>query len=148
MLINDGDRAEVLAREIARHYEERHQCVLKEVALKQDATEPCPPDQLQRLREVCDFLIISLGDSEESTILVLEDALNFEQLGKPALAVFSRHYRDVAQTLVTKAGLEDYPFIPVAHPVTGLSDEEIGERALYAYRQGMATLTGVFKIKA
>lgn len=62
ILVNGKTNAELLARETARFYEERHECTLVDCFEKQQAMQPCPAEHLRELSEVCDFLIITVGD--------------------------------------------------------------------------------------
>jgi hypothetical protein len=62
ILSNGKVNAELLARETARFYEERHQCTVVDFFDKQNAGRPCPAEHLQKLSESCDFLITAVGD--------------------------------------------------------------------------------------
>jgi hypothetical protein len=62
ILANGKANAELLARETARFYVERHDCSVVDFFDKQDASRPCPEEHLQKLSESCDFMITAVGD--------------------------------------------------------------------------------------
>tara|TARA_Y100000310_G_scaffold238285_1_gene241660 strand:- start:3868 stop:4380 length:513 start_codon:yes stop_codon:yes gene_type:complete len=142
ILVNDRDNADLLARETAKFYQRRHQCTVVEFINKQ-ATEPCVAEHLLALSKVCDFLITAIGDSESSAACVVQDSISFEQYGKPALTLCSKPFRSSAEDAARELGLPAYPFVAVTHPIAAIASTEITERAVHAYRQGMAFLTGM-----
>ena len=144
ILCNGRCNADILARETARFYQERHQCTVAEFIDKELPTEPCQAEQLLSLSKVCVFLITAIGDSECSSASILEDSIRFEQYGKPAIVVCTKPFVSAARHAAGEMGLPDYPFVAVDHPVAGISSSELTDRALHAYRQGMAYLTGVY----
>jgi hypothetical protein len=147
ILVNGHANAEVLAREIAQCYIDRHQCTITEVVDKGvDATAPYSEDGLKQLGEQCDFLISAVGDSESSTECQLQESFTLELMGTPVLSVCTREFKPFAEKTVAEFGMADYPLIAVHHPIAGISESEMSARALHAYQQGWATLTGVFKI--
>jgi hypothetical protein len=77
----------------------------------------------------------------------LHDGISFEQYGKPALVICTSPFEATAKNIARVLGLPDYPFIMVDHPIGSRTPAEITERALYAYRQGMAILTGAYLIR-
>jgi hypothetical protein len=147
ILVNAKENAELLATETARFYEERHQCTVVDVHSTGQASIPCPERQLHQMSEACDFLIAAVGDCESSTEVMLQDAIRFEQYRKPALVICTKQFRQLADDTAKGMGFLEYPFVAVNHPVAGCSAADITERGLHAYRQGMASLTGVYLIK-
>ena len=149
ILVNGRANAEVLAREIAQCYIDRHQCTIAEVVEKGgEETRPYSEDGLKQLGENCDFLIAAVGDDESSAECLLLESLTLEQLGTPVLCVCTREIKPFIEKTAAELGMAYYPLIAVHHPVAGISPTEMSARALHAYQQGWATLTGVFKINA
>jgi hypothetical protein len=62
ILINGKANAELLATETARLFVERHGCEVVDLFDKRNASKPCPAEHLQKLSEVCEFLITTVGD--------------------------------------------------------------------------------------
>lgn len=62
LLTNGKHNADVLLRETAAVFAERHGC--REVGFfdKRNAGNPCPADRLEALSEEADFLITAVGD--------------------------------------------------------------------------------------
>ncbi len=77
----------------------------------------------------------------------MHDGISFEQYRKPALVICTKPFELTAKNIARVLGLPDYPFILVDHPIGSRTRAEITERALYAYRQGMAILTGAYLIR-
>jgi len=144
ILINGRNNAELLARETARFYQERHRCTVVSCIEKQQATSPCPDEHLKALSSDCEFLITSVGDSETSAACIIRDSIRFEQYGRPAIVVCTKLFETSAKKTAVEMGLPDYPFVSVHHPVANSTPAEITERALHAYRQGMVSLTGMY----
>ncbi len=139
ILANGRDNAELLARETAQYYVDRHECTVADV--------PSSTEGLQGLSDLCDFVIAAIGDSEESADRIIRDGIALERLGTPVLVVCTKPYRDLVDRTAMELGIFEYPLIAVDHPVEGIAGPEIADRALRAYQQGMATLTGVYLIR-
>ena len=146
ILHNGRENGEAIAREAARCYVERHECELADVQRKLAPGDPLTQGELEHWQGRCDFLILAVGDSADSAERLIEDALLCEQLGKPALAVVTKPFKALANATALRHGILNYPLIPVDDPVRGCSAEQVTERGLLVYRQGWATLTGIYKM--
>jgi hypothetical protein len=57
------------------------------------------------------------------------DAILFERLGVPAIAVVTEPFRPTGQAMATSWGMPGYRFLEVPHPIANLDDKELDERA-------------------
>ena len=62
LLTNGKHNADVLLRETAALFAERHGCREVDFFDKRNAGNPCRPDRLEALCEEADFLITAVGD--------------------------------------------------------------------------------------
>ena len=53
------------------------------------------------------------------------DAVRFEELGLPAVAILTEPFRATGLVMAELQGFTDYPFATVPHPVASLTEEEI-----------------------
>lgn len=72
----------------------------------------------------------------------MHDAITFEQLGKPALAICTHPFEPTSKMIARTLGLADFPFALVDHPIGSVSEAELAERADSAYAQGVGILLG------
>jgi hypothetical protein len=57
------------------------------------------------------------------------DAILFERLGIPAIAVVTEPFRPTGEAMATSWGMPGYRFLEVPHPIANLDDKELDERA-------------------
>jgi hypothetical protein len=57
------------------------------------------------------------------------DAILFERLGIPAIAVVTEPFRPTGEAMATSWGMPGYRFLRVPHPIANLDDKELDERA-------------------
>ena len=62
LLTNSKVNADVLLRETAALFAQRHGCEVLEMASKSNASAPAPGETLASLADDCDFLITAMGD--------------------------------------------------------------------------------------
>jgi len=146
ILANGREHGEAIAREAARCYVERHECQFAGVQHKAVPGVPLDDKELEPLLAGSDFLILTLGDTPELAERLIEDALVCERLDKPVLAIVTRPFEAVASATAGRHGVPDYPLIPIAPPTHDCNADGILERGLLVYRQGWATLTGIYKM--
>ena len=57
------------------------------------------------------------------------DAILFERVGIPAIAVVTELFRATGEAMATSWGMPGYRFLEVPHPIANLDDKELDERA-------------------
>lgn len=70
----------------------------------------------------------------------MHDAITFEQLSKPALAICTHPFEPTSKMIARTLGLPNFPFALVDHPIGSASPPELQARAAEAYAQGMQIL--------
>ena len=68
------------------------------------------------------------------------DSLKLEALGVPAIAICTEPFESGAQAIANMAGIPDYPFVIIQHPIGSLTPEQIRERAIEAAPQIIQSL--------
>lgn len=71
----------------------------------------------------------------------MHDALSVEKLGIPAAAVITDRFVQTARLIAEFNGMQDYPFVVIAHPIADNDDETIRAKAAAAVRQCVELLT-------
>ena len=70
----------------------------------------------------------------------MHDAITFEQLGKPSLAICTHPFEPTSKMIARTLSLPDFPFALVDHPIGSANADELSARAAAAYDQGMRIL--------
>lgn len=66
----------------------------------------------------------------------MHDAITFEQLDKPALAICTHPFEPTSKMIARTLSLPDFPFALVDHPIGSAAPQELKTRAASAYTQG------------
>ncbi len=62
LLSNSKLNADLLLRETAAIFQTKHQCEVREIKFKRNASAPAPSETIDQLISECDFLITAAGD--------------------------------------------------------------------------------------
>ncbi|PYN88518.1 MAG: hypothetical protein DMD87_09785 [Candidatus Rokuibacteriota bacterium] len=57
------------------------------------------------------------------------DAILFERVGVPAIAIVTEPFRPTGEAMATSWGLPGYRFLDMPHPIANLDDKELDARA-------------------
>ena len=57
------------------------------------------------------------------------DAILFERVGVPAIAVVTEPFRATGEAMATSWGMPGYRLLEVPHPIANLDDKQLDERA-------------------
>lgn len=60
------------------------------------------------------------------------DSIIFEKLGVPAVPIITMPFRPTAEAIAKLHGLPGYTYVPVDHPITSLTEDELRTRAQMA----------------
>ena len=72
----------------------------------------------------------------------MHDAITFEQLDKPALAICTHPFEPTSKMIAKTLGLPNFPFALLDHPIGSASTVQLQQKAEEAYTQGSAILLG------
>ena len=64
----------------------------------------------------------------------MHDALTAEKTGITATAIMTERFTETAQVMAQVAGMPDYPFAVIAHPIANNTDSVLREKAEEAVR--------------
>jgi hypothetical protein len=93
------------------------------------AGAPATPEQLQQAASA-ELAILALADCGSCTSWVILDAIRLEEMGIPTICILSDHFTTFARELASAYGLDDLRLLEVEHPIAGLSDDDVEEKAL------------------
>ena len=71
----------------------------------------------------------------------MHDALAAERKGIPAVAIMTERFEQSARAVAELNGLPAYPFVVIAHPIAGDTDDELRAKAEVAVRGLVPLLT-------
>jgi hypothetical protein len=70
----------------------------------------------------------------------VHDGIELEKRGIPAAVICTEEFENMGRASAAAAGLPDYPFAIVPHPIGRLSDEELQRKAEKAAPQAIELL--------
>lgn len=70
----------------------------------------------------------------------MHDGISFEQYGKPSLVLCTHPFDPTGRMIAKTLGLPDFRYALVDHPIGSASTEELSQRALEGYKQGLQIL--------
>lgn len=77
-----------------------------------------------------DLAILALGDCGSCASWVVLDAIRLEERGIPTISIFSDHFAPFARELAESHGMGNIRILEVEHPIAGLGNDEVEEKAL------------------
>ncbi|TDB95782.1 hypothetical protein [Actinomadura sp. 7K534] len=98
---------------------------------KPSAAKPLTGEESARLAEGAGLMIAALGDCGACSACSANDAIQFERLGVPAIAVITEPFQSLVARFAVRLGLADVGTTVLPHPVASRSEEEL---AAYADR--------------
>lgn len=111
--------------------------------IKISATQTLPDDELIRLSETCDAVIVGIGTCGSCSRWVLQDAIELERRGVPSVAVFTKVFEQLARAVRSHEGMPDLELAVLPHPLNSLPDEQIRAIAAGAVGAIVGALTEV-----
>lgn len=107
-----------------------------------------PPEMLDILAASHDLVLTGVGDCAGCCSCTANDGIALERRGIPTLVVCTSEFLTAARIAATAAGIPDYPFIVVEHPLGSLTHSQLSQRADSALEQarGVLGLTGLWQL--
>jgi hypothetical protein len=99
-----------------------------------------PTSLIQDLAARCDVVITGVGDCAGCCSCTVQDGIALERLGVPTYVVCTSDLLTIAKIAATTAGVPDYPFTVIDHPLGALTDDQLACRATQAHAQITAAL--------
>jgi hypothetical protein len=94
-----------------------------------------PPGLIDELAGRCDLVVTGVGDCAGCCSCTAQDGIALERRGVMTYVVCTTEFFTTARIAATTAGIPDYPFVVVDHPLGSLSAEQLAGRAAQARAQ-------------
>ena len=101
-----------------------------------------PGEQVDALVDGCDLVVTGVGDCAGCCSCSVQDAIAVERRGVPAVLVCTSEMVTTGRIAATAAGVPEYPFVVVEHPVASCTDEQLDERVDRAMAQILERIPG------
>ncbi len=94
-----------------------------------------PVQLLEELAQACDLVVTGVGDCAGCCSCSVQDGIAVERRGLPTVVVVTTEFLTTARIAATAAGVPDYPFTVIDHPLGSLTPDQLAERADLAMAQ-------------
>lgn len=101
-----------------------------------------PTEQLDALLESSQLVITGVGDCAGCCSCSVQDAIAIERRGVPAVLICTSELVTTGRIAATSAGVPDYPFVVIEHPVASCTPQELEERIQIALNQILDRIPG------
>lgn len=138
-LVDNGKwNAAVLLRAVRSLLAERFGTAEGPMAAKQHYNRDLTEQEQSELAAGSQVALAAIGDCGSCTSYTVRDALMLESLGVPTVALVTEPFLPLARGLATTMGTPEIRIVAVPHPLYGIAEEELGERA----RGALAEIAG------
>jgi hypothetical protein len=94
-----------------------------------------PAATIADLATRCDLVITGVGDCAGCCSCTVQDGIALERRGVPTVVVCTSEFLTTARIAAAAAGIPDYPFTVIDHPLGSLSASQLAARARHAHEQ-------------
>lgn len=98
-----------------------------------------PAGMIDELAQRCDVVVTGVGDCAGCCSCTVQDGIALERRGVPTYVVVTTDLVTIATIAATTAGVPDYPFLVVDHPLGALGEDLLRVRAEQAHDQIVAS---------
>lgn len=99
-----------------------------------------PVEMLDELVVACDLVVTGVGDCAGCCSCSVQDGIAIERQGVPTVVLTTTEFLTTARISATSAGLPDYPFTVIDHPLGSLTPSLLAQRADEAMAQILTRL--------
>lgn len=99
-----------------------------------------PPQTLVGLAGDCDLVVTGVGDCAGCCSCSVQDGIAIERAGVPTVVIVTTEFLTTARISARAAGIPEYPFVVIDHPLGSLTPSELVQRADAAMEQVLARL--------
>jgi hypothetical protein len=144
LLENGKQNARLFLEEVAGVLRGRYGVGDVTLRRKEIFSAPAPPELVDQMSAESDVVVIGVGDCGSCSAAAIADGVLFERHGTPAAVICSDAFKATADAMAQVQDAPGYRYITTAHPVAGLSPEQVHERA----EQVAAEVAGVLAAAA
>lgn len=101
-----------------------------------------PAEQLEQVLATSEFVVTGVGDCGGCCSCSVQDAIAIERRGVPAALICTSELVATGRIAATAAGVPDYPFVVIEHPVASCTPQALQERVDVALAQILDRMTG------
>ena len=112
-----------------------HEAVLYATLRKPSIGRLAPVQLLDELAQACDLVVTGVGDCAGCCSCSVQDGIAVERRGVPTLVIVTTEFLTTARISATAAGVPDYPFTVIDHPLGSLAQGQLAQRADLAMGQ-------------
>lgn len=94
-----------------------------------------PAETLAELVGACDIVVTGVGDCAGCCSCSALDGIAVERAGVPSVVIVTTEFLTTARISARAAGIPDYPFVVIEHPLGSLGAAQLAERADLAMGQ-------------
>jgi hypothetical protein len=94
-----------------------------------------PAELVDELAARCDLVVTGVGDCAGCCSCTVQDGIALERRGVMTYIVCTTEFLTTARIAATTAGIPDYPFVVVDHPLGSLTPTQLAGRAAQARAQ-------------
>lgn len=129
LLENGKQNARLFLEEVGAVLRERYGVSNVKMHRKEVFSAPAPPEQIDAISAESDVVVIGVGDCGSCSASAIADGVLFERHGTPAAVICSDAFTATASAMAEVQDAPGYRYITTAHPVAGLSAEQVHDRA-------------------
>ena len=96
--------------------------------VKQSFSKDAAPDLIAQIARDNDIVLTAIGDCGSCCSCCVRDAVALEKLGVPAAAIITTEFVRETQLTRQALGMPDFEPVVIDHPVSSITQEEIGTR--------------------
>lgn len=129
-LVDNGKwNASALLEAVRQRLIERFEMSSGPLCRKQHYNRDLNDDERTTLSGAARVALAAIGDCGSCTSYTVKDALVLEALGVPTVALVTEPFRPLAEGLATTMGTPGIRLVSIQHPLYGLDDDGLAERA-------------------
>lgn len=141
LLANTKKNAETFLDEVGALLSAEHGVKALVRQKKLNIAETAPPEMRAELAEVCDVVVVGVGDCGSCSASAVADGIELESAGVPAVVICSEAFAATADAMADLKGARGYHYTRTPHPVAPLERDEVRERARRILPDVVAVLT-------
>lgn len=141
LLANTKRNAEQFLADVGLELARQYGVVPVLATKKPNIVETAPAEIMAQLTELCDVVVVGVGDCGSCSASAVADGILLEQAGIPAAVIISDAFTVSADAMADLRGAPGYRYLTTPHPVANLTADGVQARAGQAVAAVAAMLT-------
>jgi hypothetical protein len=110
--------------------------------VKHSFSKDAAPELIQLIAAENDIVLTAIGDCGSCTSCCIRDAIALERLGVPSAAIITTEFVRETELTRTAVGMKGLVPVVIDHPVSSITQAEVGARVVQVKTQAPAVWTG------